>query len=350
MSDGSKTSKQTVSSASNIVNIGPGRVLTRRALVQATLATAALPLATPAIAQSWPSKPIRVICGFPAGGLVDAFARYYGEYIAKQLGQPVVVDNKAGASGSIAALEVKNAAASGYTILVATYSTLITNKVLQKNLPYDADKDFTLLSAMPGGGLPLVVRPDTKSRNLQEFVNFARANHVNIGSFGIGGTSHIVIEELNKQYGLSMDAVQYRGEAPMWADMAAGTLHGAIGSWGPGQSVLATGKGVAIAVTEGKRLSRLPDVGTFTEQGATSQAFLLRSYSCAVAPAGIPEEIARRYSDLFVAGGKSERIRQFLDNYGIDDAATSRGEFQSLYDDQAPIWLKLAADLGLKPS
>lgn len=323
--------------------------INRRSFIWSAATAAAMPaLAVPAIAQSWPSKPIRIVCGYAAGGLTDLFARHYGEFISQQLGQPVIVDNKTGANGSVAAVEVKRSAPDGYTLLFGVTSTLVSNRLLIKDLPYDPGKDFSLISAMVSGGLVMVASPETKATNLQEFLDYARMNPVGFGSFGLGGTSHLVIEGLNKQYGLSMQAIQYRGEAPMWADMAGGTLQAAIGSWGPGQSVLTSGRVKPIAVTQRKRLRKLPDVATFIEQGATSKAFGLRPYVCAVAPAGTPDAIVSRYSDLFVAGGKSEKVQRLLDNFGIDEAAMNREQFRALYDEETPITLELIAELGLK--
>src|SRR5688572_84237 len=124
--------------------------LTRRALIRAGAAAATLPfIGAPAIAQGWPNKPIKFVVSYPPGGATDIFARAYGDYISKQLGQPVVVENKAGAGGTVGALEVKRSAADGYTILFTISTTMIMNKVLYKNLPYDPDKDFVLLSYMP---------------------------------------------------------------------------------------------------------------------------------------------------------------------------------------------------------
>ena len=130
--------------------------LTRRTLLRAGAASATLPfIGAPAIGQgAWPNKPIRVVVSYPPGGATDIFARAYGDYISKVVGQPVVVENKAGAGGTVGAVEVKRAPADGYTILFTISTTMIMNKVLYKSLPYDPDKDFVLLSVMPAGCLP----------------------------------------------------------------------------------------------------------------------------------------------------------------------------------------------------
>ena len=130
--------------------------LDRRQLLASGAAAVALPsLATSSFAQSWPNKPIKIVVGYPAGGQTDIIARTYGEFISRQLGQPVVVENKAGAGGIIGAVEVKRAPADGYTLMVTISTTMIQNRVTVKNLPYDADKDFAMLSLLTQIGLVL---------------------------------------------------------------------------------------------------------------------------------------------------------------------------------------------------
>ena len=135
----------------------------------------------------WPTRPIRIVAGYPAGGQTDLFARTYGEYIRSETGQNVVVENKAGASGSVAAVEAKRAAPDGYTLMFTISTTMIMNRVLIKDIPYDADKDFTLVSIMPAGSLPFVAGEKTGAKTLAEFVAYAKkAEKVNVGTYGAG--------------------------------------------------------------------------------------------------------------------------------------------------------------------
>jgi len=324
--------------------------LTRRTLIRTGAAAATLPfIGAPAIAQGWPSKPIRFVVSYPAGGLTDIFARAYGEYISKKVGQTVVVENKAGAGGTVGALEVKRAAADGYTLLFTISTTMIMNKVLYKSLPYDPDKDFVLISYMPSGSLPFVANIGTGATNLKEFAEYAKNNKTNAGTYAAGSYAHIAIAELNKHFGLNIEAVHYRGEAPMWTDLAGGSIHAATGSWAAAQGVLQTGKGRAIAVSLDKRMRKLPDVPTFREQGLVSDAFRLKGWICAVGPTGMPEELVNRYSSLFVEAGKSEKVQQILDTFGIDESAIGRDGFQKLFKEDGPVWLKLVSSLGLTP-
>ncbi len=324
---------------------------TRRNFVTTGAAAATLPLLNvSAFAQAWPVRPIKIVAGYPAGGQTDLFARTYGDYLAKQLGQPVLVENKAGAGGSVAAIDVKRAQPDGYTLMFTISTTMIMNRALLKNIAYDADKDFVLISIMPAGSLPLVASEKTGARNLNEFVNYARRTpKVNVGTYAAGSYAHIAIAELNKQYGLRIEPVHYRGEAPMWTDLASQTIDAAIGSYGAGLAVLQSGRGRPIAVSR-KRMSVMPDVPTFMEQGATSPAFRLTGFQCCVAPAGTLPEIVRRISQLLVDAGKGPRVQEMMKIYGIDEGALTIEDTQKLYAEEAPIWLDLVRSLGLEPA
>ncbi len=322
---------------------------TRRQVLRYGAAAAASSLAAPAIAQAWPSRPIRIVCGYPAGGLTDTFARAYGDYIAQKTGQPVTVENKAGASGAIAAEQVKSAAPDGHTLMWTISTTMIMNKVLFKKLPYDPDKDFVPISWMDAGHLPTIVHKGVPARDLKEFVAFARGDKVSLGTYGAGSYSHVAVEALNRTFGLKMEAVHYRGEAPMWIDVASGAVHGGSGSYAAAASTLQTGNGRAIAVPTRARMRKLPEVGTFLEQGVTDTAFQVQGFICLVGPAAMPKAIVTRLSDMMVEGGKSERIQKILDTFGIDTAAQDHVFFEKYLAEQGPIWLDLVRGLGLEP-
>ena len=260
-----------------------------------------------------------------------------------------MVENKAGAGGSVAAIEVKRAAPDGYTLMYTISTTMIMNKVLYKNLQYDPDKDFDLISYVPVAGLPLIVSGQTGCKTLQEFIAYARKEKVNVGTYGAGSFAHMCIAEVNKFYDLKIEAVHYRGEALMWTDLASGSIHGGIGGAVTGMNVIDAGKGKAVAMLSKKRLQKMPDVPTFVELGANSRFFSLMGYTCMVAPAGLPEEIAETYSRLCVAAGKDATAWQRLQAAGAEDPPMDRQDFKRVQTDEAPVWLQLAAGLGLTP-
>lgn len=322
----------------------------RRDVLRYGSVAAASLLPAPAIAEAaWPSKPIRIVCGYPAGGLTDIFARGYGEFISQKTGQPVVVENKAGASGAIAAEQVKGAAADGYTLMFTISTTMIMNKVLFKKLPYDPDKDFALISWLNAGHLPMIINKNVPARNVAEFAEYARSNKVSLGTYGAGSYPHVVAETLNRHFGLKMEAVHYRGEALMWQDVASNAIQGGSGSIAGASSVLQTGTGRPIAVPSMVRAKKLPDVPTFYEQGLTEQAFLVRGFICLVGPITMPDDIVQKLSDLMVEGGKSERIQKILDTFGIDEGARDRTYFKEVIAKEGPVWIDLIKSLNIEP-
>ena len=329
------------------------RELLRYGVAATATAAGAAALSAPAIAQNpadtYPNKPIRIICGYPAGGLTDSFARAYGEYISQKTGQPVAVENKTGASGAIAAEQVKTAAPDGYTLMWTISTTMIMNKVLFKKLPYDPDKDFVLISWMSAGHLPLIVNKNVPAKNLAEFVTYARANKVSLGTYGAGSYSHVAVEALNRHYGLKMEAVHYRGEAPMWIDVGSGSIQGGSGSYAAASGVLQSGNGRAIAVPTRERMRKLPDVGTFYEQGVTDRAFQVQGWIGLVGPAGIPAPIVQKLSDMMVEGGKSERIQKLIETFGVDVPAQDHKFFEKIVTDEGPVWIDLLKQLNLEP-
>ncbi|HZX86962.1 MAG TPA: tripartite tricarboxylate transporter substrate binding protein [Reyranella sp.] len=322
---------------------------TRRDLLRYGSAAALSALPAPAIAQAWPSKPIRIIVTYPAGGLTDVFARAYGEYVSQKVGQPVVIENKTGAAGAIGAEMVKSSAADGYTLMFTNSTTMIMNKVLFKKLPYDPDKDFALVAWFNTGHLPTIINKDVPAKNVAEFAAWARDRKVSLATYGAGSYAHVVTETLNRHYGLKMEAVHYRGEALMWQDVASGAVQGASGSYASASAVLQTGAGRPIAVPTMERMRKLPDVPTFYEQGLTEKAFQVRGWVGCAAPVGTPDDVVQKLSDLMVEAGKTERIQKIIDTFGIDEAARDRTYFKKVLDEEGPVWLEVIKSLNIEP-
>jgi tripartite-type tricarboxylate transporter receptor subunit TctC len=323
----------------------------RRRFVAGALG-AGVALAAPQVrgqASKWPDRPVKVTVTFPAGGLTDVWARTYSEYASQKLGQSFVVENKTGASGAIGAEIMSKAAPDGYNLMFTISTTMIMNKVLFKKLPYDPDKDFVPVAFFSAGHLPTIVHKDVPAKNLKEFVEYAKKNKVSIGTYGAGSYSHVVVAELNKFYGLNMEAVHYRGEAPMWQDVASGAIQGGSGSYAAAAGVLQSGSGRAIAVPTTTRMGKLPDVGTFLEQGCTAQGFQLRGWIGAFYQTGTPQEIVQKLSDIFVECGKTERVQKILDTFGIDEGARDHKFMKKVIDEEGPVWMELVRSLGVTP-
>ena len=322
----------------------------RRQFIAASAAVASLPLFTvEARAQAYPNKPIRIVVGYPAGGQTDIIARTYGEYLSRTLGQPVVVENKAGAGGIIGAVEVKRSAPDGYTLMVTISTTMVGNRVTVKNLPYDPDKDFVMVSLMSQIGLVLVASQKTGATNLKEFIDYAKkTDKVSMGTYAAGSTAHLIIFELNKQYGLNIEAVHYRGEAPMWADVNGQSLDAAVGSYNAALPVMQGGRGKALATTGLQRLPVIPDVQTMVEQGAKSALYELRGFTCFAAPAGTPPDIVKKLSDAIVAGGNDAKVKETMNQFFLNPPIPSN-EAQKLFTEQTPLWVQFMEGVGIKP-
>ena len=323
----------------------------RRHFIAAGTAAAAMPLLLRgASAQApWPSRNIRMVCSYPAGGQTDLLARAFGEYISKQVGKTVVIENKAGASGAIGAAEVARAEPDGHTILCSISTTYLMNRAMLKNPGYDMDKDLTLVSVIPGAGLLLIASVESGVKTLDDFVAFARKKgQVNFGTYSAGSSPHITINELNKQYGLKIEPIHYRGEAPMWTGLLDGTLDAAMGSYTAAQSVLQSNRGVVFAV-HSKKVGAIPDIKTLPEQGATSKFFTVSGFTGWALPKATPQPIVDRLAELCVAANNDPKVKEVLSTFVLEPALGFK-ETNALYQRELPTWIESAQALGLEPA
>src|SRR5262245_25428050 len=321
---------------------------TRRALLRA----ASLAVAAPAIGHAqpaWPVKPITIVVNFSAGGLTDALARAFGQHVQQATGQQVIVDNKPGASGNIGAALVARAPADGYTFLHSITGTLVQNRVMFKSQGFDPDKDLVIVAGMRAGAVPVVVHKSVPAANLREFVEYARNRKVNWGSFAQGSQAHIFAQGLNQKFGLQIEVVTYKGEAPMWQDMGAGSLQAAMGSAQGVNALLVKGDVRPIATPGPVRGLTLPNVPTTMEQGFTEDAFQPTGWMVLAAPAATPREIVRKMSGLWLAAAESEPGRQFMASAGLGQAPMPHEEAMADYQRLKAKIVPLVAALGLTP-
>jgi tripartite-type tricarboxylate transporter receptor subunit TctC len=324
--------------------------INRRHFIAAGTAAAAAPLlGRGASAQAaWPSRNIRMVCSYPAGGQTDLLGRAFGDFITRQVGKTVVNENKAGASGSIGAADVARAEPDGHTILCSISTTYVMNRVMMKNPGYDMDKDLTLVSVIPGAGLLLIASLASGVKSLDDFVAFARKKgQVNFGTYSAGSSPHMTINELNKQYGLKIEPIHYRGEAPMWTGLMDGTLDVAMGSYTAAQSVLQSNNGILFAV-HSKKVDAIPEIKTLPEQGATSKFFTISGFSGWAVPKATPQPIVDRLSELFVAANDDPKVKEVLRTFALEPAIGFK-ESNALYQRELPTWIETAQGLGLEP-
>ena len=323
----------------------------RRHFIAGGAAAAAMPLLARGVSAqaAWPSRQIRMVCSYPAGGQTDLLARAFGDFISRQVGQNVIIENKAGASGSIGAAEVARSDPDGHTILCSISTTYVMNRVMMKNPGYDMDKDLTLVSIIPGAGLLLIASLESGVKSLDDFVAFARKKgQVNFGTYSAGSAPHMTINELNKQYGLKIEPIHYRGEAPMWTGLLDGTLDVAMGSYTAAQSVLQSNKGILFAV-HSRKVPAIPDVKTLPEQGATSKFFTISGFSGWALPKATPQPIVDRLSELCVAANQDPKVKEVLTTFALDPAIGFKAA-NALYQRELPIWIESGQALGLPPA
>ena len=322
---------------------------TRRAVLGAGLA-----LATPSIVRAqapWPSKPITIVVNFPAGGLTDGIARAFGQHVQQTTGQQVIIDNKPGASGNIGAALVARAPADGYTFLHSVSSTLIQNRVMFKQLGFDPDKDFTIVSGTSSGVLPVVVHKSVPAevKDLKSFIAWAKGQKINWGSWALGSSAHIFAQHLNEKYGLAIEVVTYKGEAPMWQDMGAGSLQAAMGSPQAMNALLVKGDVRPIVAPSQVRYVKLPDVPTSAEQGFDDPALTVRGWLALAAPAATPKEIVKRMSDLWVAAADSAPGKKMMESFGLTEKPLTHEQVMADYALLKTILIPRIVALGIKP-
>ena len=309
-------------------------------------------MAAPAIVRAqgtWPAKPITIVVNFPAGGLTDGIARAFAQSVTQATGQQVIIDNKPGASGNIGAALVARAAPDGYTFLHSVSSTLIQNRVMFKTMGFDPDKDLTIVSATSSGVLPVVVYKSVPASNLKEFIEYARTNRVNFGSWALGSSAHIFAQGLNEKYGLKIEVVTYKGEAPMWQDMGSGSLQAAMGSPQAMNALLLKGEVKPIVAPSRVRFAKLPDLTTSVEQGFTDEVFTVRGWLALAAPAATPKEIVRKMSDLWVAAADSAPGAKMMESFGLTEKPMPHEEVMKDYEVLKATLIPLILALGITP-
>jgi tripartite-type tricarboxylate transporter receptor subunit TctC len=295
----------------------------------------------------WPARPIKIVVAFPPGGLTDSYARMYADQLTAAFGQTAIVENKPGAGAIIGIDAVAKAPPDGYTLLMTTSGTVWQNRVLYSKLPYNLDRDLVPIAIFPSGPLVVGVTEKVPARTMREFIDWARANPCSMGTYAPGSIPHMAADQLNRNEGTKIQAVHYRGEAPMWVDLASGQIQVAIGSYQAYNTV--STRGVRpIGVTGNYRSPKLPDVPTVQEQGIAGRLFALEGGLPLLAPAGTPEAVLQALSRVVVQGAESERAAKLRENFAIPNKPKTLAATRADWDRDVPVWVKLAVDLGVK--
>ncbi|HMO45654.1 MAG TPA: tripartite tricarboxylate transporter substrate binding protein [Rubrivivax sp.] len=319
--------------------------------LKAFVTSALLAATATAGAQSYPSKPITVVVPAPPGGIVDTLTRTMVEEMAKQMGQPLIVDNKPGASGVLAAQTVARAAPDGYTVLV-TYSTPILNApYMFKKLPYDVKRDFSYVSQLYTGQLVLAVNSQAvPAKNMREFVAWAEGNKGKVvyGSYGIGSSAHLIGAYLSQSKGLDMVHVPYKGEPPMLQDLIGGQIAWAVGSASSLQPHLDSGKLRALAVLGDKPIKELPKVPTMAQAGFPDVEYRTVGWIGMLAPAGLPAPIQARLEQESLAALQSTAMKARLQVAGMEPIGATGAQFRRDLEASLPVTEQLINVSGAK--
>lgn len=295
---------------------------------------------TPALAQTYPSQPIKLIVGFTPGTGIDIIARSVGQKLSERMGQPVVVENKAGASGNIGSEFVARAKPDGYTLLV-TVSTFVMNPALFKSLPFDPVKDFAPISLSAWGSVLLAATPSAKVDSVAQLVQTAKANpgKLNYGSPGVGTPHHLAMELFKNVTGTEITHVPYKGTAGAITDLLGGQIGVMFVPIHVALPHVKAGKLVALAVGSGKRHPSAPDLPTLGELGVPGIDVDL--WYGFMAPRGTPSEvIAKLNGELKVIMALPD-IRSSFAAQGLDPATSTPEEFQSLVERDLARWTKV---------
>jgi len=281
----------------------------------AALAACAMALALPALAQTWPTKAIRLVVPFAPGGSSEIVARTVAQKMSESMGQQVYVDNKPGGAGNIAMLEVAHAAPDGYTLILGHIGTLAVNPYMFSKLPYDVNKDFVPISLLAKVPTVYVVNADLPVRDLKDLVALAQKREVFYGSAGNASAGHLATEYLKLAIKVPLTHVPYKGTGPQLTDLLGGRTDASAAGVPALLQHIKSGKLRAIAVGEPHRVPILPDVPTVAEQGypgfETSQWYGL------IGPAGIPDAVVKRLSE---EAAKAVRSKEVQEKFAADSA------------------------------
>jgi tripartite-type tricarboxylate transporter receptor subunit TctC len=320
----------------------------RRALFAAALA-ATLASPTGAFAQAaFPTKPVKIIVGFPAGGPLDAHARLLADRLGQQLGQPVIVDYKAGAGGTVGADFVAKSDADGYTLLLANTGTMVINPAIYPKNPYQTLRDFAPVARTAMQPLAFVVNPSVPVNTIGELIAMAKKNpgRLNYGSAGNGGISHLVPEMFKAATGTFIVHIPYRGSAPAFTDLLAGQVQLMAESIPQASQYVKQGKLKALAVTSRERSNALPDTPTLVEAGLKD--FDVVGFYGILAPAATPRPVVERLAAAFKATLETPEIRTRMVAQGADPAFLGPDAFTAYLRAEMPKWAKAVKDSGAK--
>ena len=318
--------------------------------IRASVAAAALAFAGSALAQSFaPTHAVTLTVGFAPGGGTDTMARVVAQKLSQNIGQSVVVENRAGAGGNIAAQHIATSAPDGYTIHLSSVGPLTVAPAMQKNLPYDPKKDIAPITMGVVFPNVIVVHPGVPARTLAEFVALAKSKpgELNYGSSGIGGAGHLSGELFKQRAGIEMTHVPYKGGGPAMTDLLGGRIAMYPSVPSTAQPHIDAGKLIAIATTGAKRTALMPNVPTVAEQGYPG--FEAVNWYAFVAPGKTPKEIIDYWNRELVKALNDPTVKAELAKHGLEPQPGTAQELARYIESETEKWGKVVRQANIKP-
>ena len=308
----------------------------------------ALMVAGSAMAQNWPTRPIRMVVTFPPGGSSDIVARLVAVPLQEELGQPVIIDNKPGAGSTIGAFEVARAEPDGYTFMLSNSAPISISPAMQDKPRYDPVKGFTHVVYIGSVANVFVVHPSVPANNFAELISWIKAqpNPVNYGSGGIGSIGHLVGETMKKDHALKMEHVGYKGSSPMHNDLLAGTIPLAIDTLPQNVPFMKDGKLRALAVTSAARAPMAPEVPSVLELG--QKKLVAENFLGISGPADLPRGVIARLHAASKRALSDPKVVQRLADLGVQTRDMSPEQFTAFVAAQVKDWHQPVKDSGAK--
>jgi tripartite-type tricarboxylate transporter receptor subunit TctC len=305
--------------------------------------------ATAAMAQTYPNRPIKLVIPYPPGGIGDTLARGLAMQMQLRMGQPVLVESKPGASQMIGADYVAKSAPDGYTLFLASLSSLVLNSYAQKTMPYDPVKDFAPVSMFFSTPLYLVVNPQLPAKNVAEFIAYGKANpgKLTYGSIGTGSSLHLTGEMFKSATGVDMLHVPYKGSVPAVTDLLGGQIQALFDAGTSSLPQVRAGKLRVLGVTSIKRASGTPDIPTIAESGVPG--FDASFWFGIVAPAGTPKAIVQKLSGEINEILKLPALRDRFKSDGVEVTGSTPEEMAAQIQADTPRWTEIQRKAGVKP-
>ena len=332
------------------MNLLSTSIFKRRTILSAGVILGAALSSATGWAQTYPSKPIKLIVPYAAGGATDITARTLGEKLTTRLGQPVLVDNRGGAGGVTGTDQAFKSPADGYTFLVSLGTTMLINQYLYEKLPYNPQKDQALITQIALAPVVLLVNAQVPVNTAPELMQYIEHNKSKLayGSWGMGSYAHLAGAWLSDNLKADMNHAAYKGESPMLQDLVGGQIQLTFASLQSARPYIESGRLKALAVTGTQRMIALPKVPTMSEQGIKDEVFRVTGWVGMSAPAKPPADVLARMGTEVRAILAQPDVRERIQQMGFIPVGSTAEEFNVQFKKDAPVWERLVKLSGAK--